>query len=92
MFPEESGIDLDRIPAPANSQPQGVADVLSAPERWGGSDSRRVLRGFLSRFLTGQLRLGLPALPPGHRALTDSGSGYFRGLHWRRLKHDGHLF
>ena len=39
----------------------GVADVLSALERLGGSDSRRVLRGFLGRWLTGQLRLGLPA-------------------------------
>jgi hypothetical protein len=85
VFLEESGIDLDRIPAPADFQPQGVVDVLSTLERWGGSDSRRVLRGFLGRWLTGQLRLGLPALPPGQRALTDSGLGYFRGLHRRRL-------
>ena len=85
MFLEESGIDLDRIPAPADFQPQGVVDVLSTLERWGGSDSRRVQRGSLGRWLTGQLRLGLPALPPGQRALTDSGSGYFRGLHRRRL-------
>lgn len=28
VFLEESGIDLDRIPAPADFQPQGVADVL----------------------------------------------------------------
>ena len=32
--------------------------VLSALERWSGSDSRRVLRGFLGRWLTGQLHTG----------------------------------
>jgi len=58
MFLEESGIDLDRIPATADFQPQGVADVLSALERWGGSDGRRVLRGFLGHWLTGQLHTG----------------------------------
>ena len=55
VFLKESGIDLDRIPAPPDFQPQGVADVLTALERWGGSDGQRVLRGFLGRWLTNQL-------------------------------------
>ncbi len=58
VFLEESGIDLDRIRAPADFQPQGVADVLNALERWDGSDGRRVLRGFLGRWFTGQLHTG----------------------------------
>jgi len=58
VFLEESGIDLDRIPAPADFQPQGVADVLAALERWGGSAGRRALRRFLGRWLTGQLHTG----------------------------------
>ena len=44
VFLEESGIDLDRIPAPADFQPQGVADVLSALERW--VDGRGQIRLF----------------------------------------------
>ena len=89
VFLEESGIDLDRIPAPADFQPQGVADVLSALERWGGSDSRRVLRGFLGRWLTGQLRLGLPALPPDN---VRDRLGLFPGPPPAPPQHDGHLF
>jgi hypothetical protein len=58
VFLEESGIDLDRIPAPEDFQPQGVVGVLTGLERWGGSAGRRVLRGFLGRWLTGQLHTG----------------------------------
>ncbi|MGD0706602.1 MAG: TIGR02391 family protein, partial [Trebonia sp.] len=58
VFLEESGIDLDRIRAPPDVQPQGVADVLIALERWAGSDGRRVLRRFLGRWLSNQLHTG----------------------------------
>jgi len=37
----------------ADFEAQGVADVLNALERRGGSDGRRVLRRFLGRWLTG---------------------------------------
>jgi hypothetical protein len=92
VFLEESGIDLDRIPASADVQPQGVADVLSALERWGGPDSRRVRRGFLSRCLTGQLRLGLPALRPPTPCVDRLGLGLFPGPPPAPPQHDGHLF
>ena len=58
VFLEESGIILDKIPAPPDFQPQGVADVLTGLERWGGSDGRRALRGFIGRWLGNQLHTG----------------------------------
>jgi len=58
VFQDESGIDLDRIPAPPDFQPQSVTDVLTSLERWGGSAGRRVLRGFIGRWLSDQLHTG----------------------------------
>lgn len=54
---EESGIPLDRIPLPEGARRDDVSLILEALDQW-GSEGRRILRGFLGRWLDDRLHTG----------------------------------
>lgn len=57
LFLADAGIPLDRIPLPSGAQRDDVNAVLEALDQW-GSEGRRIMRGFLGRWLDDQLHTG----------------------------------
>jgi uncharacterized protein (TIGR02391 family) len=57
LFLEESGIPVDRIPLPEGAPRDDVNVILEALDLW-GSEGRRIMRGFLGRWLDDRLHTG----------------------------------